>query len=130
MQFSLRGNLPFITITLGYQQQTAVIDNVLVDTGSASTILATEAVARVQIVPMPNDELHIIRGVGGREAVFSRVVDSIQVGQYKSSKFEIEVGGMDYGFQINGILGMDFLTQSGALIDLQSMRLTFASQSP
>ncbi len=90
MQFSLRGNLPFITITLGYQQQTAVIANVLVDTGSASTILATEAVARVQIVPMP----------------------------------------MDYGFQINGILGMDFLTQSGALIDLQSMRLTFAGQSP
>ncbi|HID50950.1 MAG TPA: hypothetical protein EYP41_02790 [Anaerolineae bacterium] len=71
MQLLLQNNLPFITITLGYQQKTITIDNVLVDTGSASTILATEIVAGVQLVPMPNDKLHIIRGVGGRETVLA-----------------------------------------------------------
>jgi hypothetical protein len=39
------------------------------------------------------------------------------------SKFEIEIGAMDYGFEIDGIVGMDFLTQVGALIDLESKNL-------
>jgi hypothetical protein len=34
---------------------------------------------------------------------------------------------MDYGFRINGILGMDFLTQAGAIINLQEMKIEFAS---
>lgn len=33
---------------------------------------------------------------------------------------------MDYGFEIAGILGMDFLTASGAVIDLSELTLTFA----
>lgn len=32
---------------------------------------------------------------------------------------------MDYGFEINGILGMDFLTEAKAIINLQAMSLTF-----
>jgi len=40
--------------------------------------------------------------------------------------FEIEVGGMDYGFAINGILGMDFLTRSKAIINLATMKLEFS----
>jgi hypothetical protein len=40
---------------------------------------------------------------------------------------------MDYGFEIEGILGMDLLIKSGAVINLQEMNITlgeFASQSP
>jgi hypothetical protein len=40
--------------------------------------------------------------------------------------FEIEVGGMNYGFDIDGILGMDFLTRAGAIINLRDLRLDFA----
>lgn len=29
--------------------------------------------------------------------------------------FEVEIGGMDYGFEIGGILGMDFLRKAGAV---------------
>ena len=32
--------------------------------------------------------------------------------------FEIEIGGMDYGFTFM-IIGMDFLTKAGAKIDLE-----------
>lgn len=39
----------------------------------------------------------------------------------------IEVGVMDYGFDINGILGMDFLIETGAIIDLARMEITVAS---
>jgi hypothetical protein len=77
-------------------------------------------------VPLPQDTLRVIRGVGGSEAVFIRRVDYLQVGERSLSDFEIEVGGMDYGFEINGILGMDFLLQAGAIINLRDMRIGFA----
>ena len=37
--------------------------------------------------------------------------------------FEIEVGAMDYGFDIDGIVGMDFLIQVGAVIDLERLEI-------
>lgn len=33
---------------------------------------------------------------------------------------------MDYGFAINGILGMDFLVSAGAIINLREMTIEFA----
>ena len=36
---------------------------------------------------------------------------------------------MDYGFDLGGILGMDFLRASGAIIDLQNLTLTFAART-
>lgn len=125
MQLTLIDNLPFTQITIAYQKSIVQIDNVLVDTGSASTIMAADA-ASVQIVPLPNDVLHTIRGVGGTEVVFMRQTDFLQVGQRSLPDFEIEVGGMDYGFAINGILGMDFLTQAGAIINLSTMQIEFS----
>ncbi|MEA3439941.1 MAG: retropepsin-like aspartic protease [Chloroflexota bacterium] len=126
MQLSLRDDLPFVEVELTYQSRKLSIEDVLVDTGSATTILAADIVAEIQIAPMPDDDLHIIRGVGGREAVFTRVIDNLRVGERSLTEFEIEVGGMDYGFEINGILGMDFLTQAGAIIDLGTLRIEFA----
>jgi hypothetical protein len=32
---------------------------------------------------------------------------------------------MDYGFEINGILGMDFLTRAGAVLDLGDLTIDF-----
>jgi hypothetical protein len=70
--------------------------------------------------------LHTIHGVGGSEVVFTRKVDALQVGDFRFADFEIEVGGMDYGFDIHGILGTDFLIGAGAQIDLKNMNIVFA----
>ena len=108
MRLQLQDNLPFTAVTLYDRGQSIEILNVLIDTGSATTILAADAVHKVQIVPEPDDTLYTIRGVGGSEVVFSRKVDALELGECHLDQFEIEVGGMDYGFSINGILGMDF----------------------
>jgi hypothetical protein len=65
----------------------------------------------------------LVRGIGGTEVVFTRQVDHLQIDQQSLIKFEIEIGGMDYGFDINGILGMDFLMKAGAIINLRDLRL-------
>ena len=101
------------------------VTDVVVDTGSATTLLSADSLAAIGIVPDPHDVLYTIRGVGGIEAVFSRKVDRLLLGTRAVPDFEIEVGGMDYGFSINGILGMDFLLHTGAVIDLRALQITF-----
>ena len=127
MPLTLRDNLPFTTVTVTYQGTTMDIPHVLVDTGSAATLLAADIVAALGIVPLPEDILHSLRGLGGTEVVFTRRLDSLQVGEHRLTNFEIEVGGMDYGFEMHGILGMDFLIQAGAIINLHEMTITFAN---
>ena len=124
---SLKYDLPFTTVRIAHNGIPIEIPDVLVDTGSASTILAADLVANVQISPRAEDILHTIHGVGGSEVAFTRKIDYLKVGERSIADFEIEVGGMDYGFKINGILGMDFLTRAGAVINLQEMRIEFTS---
>jgi predicted aspartyl protease len=125
MQLALKYDLPFVTVTVVYRGATLDMPHVLVDTGSASTVLAAHGVARVGLAPEPGDTLHTIGGVGGSEVVFTRRLDRLQVDRHGLDQFEIEVGGMDCGFTINGILGMDFLTSTGAILDLGGLTLEF-----
>ncbi|HRV92078.1 MAG TPA: retropepsin-like aspartic protease, partial [Anaerolineae bacterium] len=113
MQLALKNDLPFATVMVNHQGETVTISNVLVDTGSATTIFSADMMALVHIVPSPEDILFTIRGVGGTEVVFTRTIERIQIAELSLSQFDVEIGGMDYGFDINGILGMDFLRQAG-----------------
>jgi hypothetical protein len=53
-----------------------------------------------------------------KESILKKYVDSISMGDLILYNFKIEIGVMDYGFEINGIIGMDFLKSVGAVIDL------------
>ena len=125
MRLTLKYSLPFVTVTLTYSQAEIEVSHVLVDTGSARTMFAADKVAQAGLIPEPEDTLLTVRGVGGAEVVFTRMVDRVQVGCRAVEQFEIEIGGMDYGFEINGILGMDFLTRTGAVINLHRLCLQF-----
>jgi len=125
MRLTLEYGLPFITVALTYRGKQIEALNVLVDTGSARTTFAADVVAQIGLIPEPEDALLTVRGVGGAEIVFTRLVDRVQVGRRAVEQFEVEIGGMDYGFEINGILGMDFLTHTGAIINLHQLQLEF-----
>lgn len=127
MRLSLRDELPFIAVTLTYRGGTIVVPDVLVDTGAASTVVNADLASEVGIVFEGTDRLRTLRGVGGHEYVFVRAIDRVAVGEFGVAGFEIEVGEMDYGFQIGAILGMDFLRRAGAVIDLHRLRLEFAA---
>jgi hypothetical protein len=127
MQLMLQDDLPFVQVTLTYRGKTVNVDQVLLDTGSASSVLAARVVAPIDILPEMTDTVYTVRGIGGTEAVFTRQIESITIEARTITDFEIEVGGMNYGFDIDGILGMDFLTRAGAIVNLRDLRLDFAA---
>jgi len=127
MQLRLRDSLPFVRVSITHNGQSIEIPNVLVDTGSGGTIFAADVMSAVGVSPQAEDVLHTIYGVGGSEVVFMRKLDVLSVGDFAMQQFEVEVGGMDYGFDIQGILGMDFLTTAGAQIDLKELQINFFS---
>jgi predicted aspartyl protease len=129
MQLILRDDLILVSVTVVHRGQEVKVPDVVVDTGSAATMLPADVVAQIGVVPELDDVLHVVRGLGGTEVVFSRRVDRLQVGPQAIEQFEIEVGGTDEVFDINGILGMDFLLQTGAVIDLGTLRLVFPGRA-
>lgn len=48
----------------------------------------------------------------------------LSLGELGASDFEIQVGAMDYGFPIQGLVGMDFLLSSAAVIDLGQLEIS------
>jgi hypothetical protein len=82
-----------------------------------------DKVEEIGITIEDDDTIETISGIGGSEFVYKKYVDSISVGDLNLYNFKIEIGVMDYGFEINGIIGMDFLKSVGAIIDLDKMIL-------
>jgi len=120
-EIRIREGLPQVSMSLLYRDRRLDVENVLLDTGSASTIFSANRLLDIDLRCDPTDILNRIRGVGGTEFVFSKRIDRLSLGDLTVAEFEIEVGAMDYGFsfELDGILGMDFLEQVGAVIDLR-----------
>ena len=116
--------LPFCDLKIGYNNKVLEIKDVLIDTGSGGTILKMDLVEEIGITIDINDEIETISGIGGKEFVFVKKVDFIEIGSLKLNDFKVEIGAMDYGFDINGIVGMDFLEKTGAIIDLCEMSIS------
>jgi predicted aspartyl protease len=127
MKIRLQDGLPYVTVTLDHRGQQLLLDNVLLDTGSAGTIFSADKVAALGVQYEPEDMVHRIRGVGGTEFVFTKRVDRIRLGDLVVKSFEVEIGAMDYGYDIEGIVGVDFLIQVGAVIDLANLEIRTTS---
>lgn len=124
MNLSIRYEFPFVTVTIRYKGRNLELDNVLLDTGSAGTLFHVERLMTIGLLMEPEDMIRRIRGVGGTEFVFSKRVDELSVGDLSVSHFDIEVGAMDYGFDLDGIIGLDFLRAVRAKIDLGALTIT------
>lgn len=125
MQLTLRDDLIFVSVELEHHAERLTVPDVLIDTGSAGTLFAADLVAAMGITPEPDDLLVQVYGVGGVESVFARRIEGLTVGTERVADFFIHIGGMDYGLTLGGILGMDFLLASGAVIDLAELELRF-----
>lgn len=123
MKINYRDDLLFVTAVVQNSGRSIQLENVILDTGSAGTVFDADKMAEIGLTPRQQDILYRIRGVGGEEYVYTRRIERLAIGERILHDFDIEIGALDYGFELDGMIGLDFLTQAGAVIDLVAMEL-------
>lgn len=124
MQIHYINGLLFASITICYKGQSLTIDNVVIDTGAAHTILSSDIVSEVGIIFENGDQLVRSIGIGGDEYSFRKQIDHIQFGRLTIKDLRIDFGVFNEDMNdINGLIGLDILKQGNAVIDLHQMQL-------
>lgn len=126
MRLILEDELLFLDeITVSYKGKSVVIPKILVDTGSASTAIETDWLVDINIMDDdPNDRFVTVIGIGGSELMMHKTIE-LGVDTVVLPHFGVQIGRLQYGFGINGILGLDFLLMTKAFLDFESLVLTF-----
>lgn len=117
--------LPFIEATVTFRGQSLKLENVLIDTGSAGTIFNVNKFGEIGVKPEANDVTQTIQGVGGLEFVYTNNIDEISINnEIAIHNFHVELGSMDYGLEIDCIIGFDFMKEGGLIIDLKEFNIS------
>lgn len=123
VKIRFEGGLLYVSAELVYRSKKLTLSEVILDTGSAATLFSADEAFKLDLFPEPDDPIQRVRGVGGSELVLSKRLDSLSFGDLSLSSFPIQIGAMDYGFPIQGLIGLDFLVQAGAIIDLANLEI-------
>ncbi len=81
MKIILRNGLPQVSAVLIHQERQLLLEHVLLDTGSAGTLVSTDKLLDIGVGYEAHDIVHRVRGVGGSEFVFGKRVDRLAVDQ-------------------------------------------------
>lgn len=127
MKIRLENRLPFVTVSVFHEGRELSLDRVILDTGSAGSVFSADEVSRLGLFPGPEDIVRRVVGVGGSEYVVTKRVEKLALGEIEIPEFAIQIGAMEYGFPIQGLLGFDFLLRSAAVIDLGQMEISGSS---
>lgn len=130
MKFNWYGQLPFLSIELNIDDTTITFDNVLIDSGSASSLFNVEKLYENGLGIKNTDVVCNMVGIGGAEQVFQREVKGALIADCHIGKPVVQFGEMDYGFQIDGLLGADILSSMSAVLDFHLETLTGKKPEP
>lgn len=94
-----------------------------IDTGAAQSIVSTDDLEELSIQFEPEDQIVTCYGIGGRQYAVTKLVDGVTFGPFMLGKRNIDLGPVDLGGKISGLLGLDLLMEVGAVIDLKNLLL-------
>ena len=84
VKLRLDGRLPFVTIDVGWEHSSLTLDSVLLDAGSASTVLSADRLSTLGIKLEPEDPIHRIVGTGGGELVYCKRLPWVALGDCRA----------------------------------------------
>ena len=122
MNIEFRDGLLFTSIQITYNGVSKVIDNMVIDTGCARTLIVSEVVEEINIRVEPDDELIVCQGIGGTEVSFVKHIDLIKLENIEFKNKDIDFSNIDYE-GINGLIGLDLLIEAGIIIDLDKLKM-------
>lgn len=122
MTIEARGGLLYVAASLSHHGRELILRNAVLDTASSGTVFAADALSGF-LLPQPSDTFDRVRGVGGYEQIVRTRLNRLTVGALRADDLSIEIAAMDYGFEIDAIIGLNFLLATRAVIDLSRMEL-------
>ncbi|WP_461178767.1 aspartyl protease family protein [Virgibacillus ainsalahensis] len=122
-KLKIDNDLLLADMELTFRGKSLHLQRVLVDTESGSTVISTDLAETIGIVAEENDMIYRISGVGGSEFVYSKTVDLVKIGEMQTTEFALEIGAMNYGFDLDGIIGLDLLQQLKVIINIDELIL-------
>jgi predicted aspartyl protease len=116
----------FVPVTIYANGQSLRLEYVLIDTGSGATVFKTQDLESIGVKISMEDAIVYMVGIGGSEAVVEKQIEALEVGDLRVSPFKIQLGKLNYGFKMDGILGLDFLLKTSAQLNFNTLEITKA----
>lgn len=120
INLKFKNSLLFCELDININGQLLHLNNVLIDTGSATTLINSDYVSLDG-----SEEFINIYGVGGYEAVLNKHFNTIIINDISINDTIIFVGELDYGIDIDMLLGLDLLQKLNANLNIKDMTLSF-----
>lgn len=122
MKIEFRDGLLFTSLEIKYKGRSKVIDNIVIDTGAAGSIISPDAVDDIGIYAEMGDRLIEYYGIGGStHNAFVKNIDEIRLEDKSLESISMDFGIIDTRGKINWLLGLDILLEIGAIIDLRNL---------
>jgi hypothetical protein len=115
--------LPFVSVVVHANGMKLPLQRVLLDTGAARTTFRTRDLEKLGITTGGEDKIRYMTGIGGREGVVEKEIGAVEIDDLILTPFTIYLAALKYDIPMNGILGLDFLLQTGAVIDLNALEI-------
>lgn len=131
MQIEFMFGLLQTSMTINYRGRSLIVNDLVIDTGAAHSLLSSDIVSELGIKFENGDRLVRSFGIGGDEYTFQKTVDEVKIGELIMKDVPIDFGVFHEGINyINGLIGLDVLKRGNMIIDLHRMQMYPAKSSP
>lgn len=107
------------SLTITHRGKCVTIDNMIVDTGAAESLLSKDSVETLFEQFEPDDIIHWVRGIGGREPAVQRRIDCVHFDTFRTENFRLDLMDLSEYEGMNGLIGLDILLAGNFIIDLK-----------
>ncbi len=123
MKIDFREGLLYTSIVINFKGEEKTIDNVIIDTGAAHSLISSDIAEEIGIVYKNGDRLITMFGIGGEDFAFRKSITQIKLGTLVIENHPLDFGFLDIENGINGLIGLDLLIKSKAIIDLDTLEI-------
>jgi hypothetical protein len=127
MKIRIEDGLPLATVELVYFDKKIVLQDVLIDTECSVTIFDTDILAEIGVViDFAKGIPTTMYGVGGKGEVCSQQkVSELYIDGQPLYDFNLQLGMVKDMYGFDGLIGIDFMLETGILLDFHSLKTTY-----
>ena len=123
MKIVYKNGLLYIPLEIVYKGKRKIVNDVIIDTGAAHTIISPDAISELGIEPEGQDEFITMYGIGGEQYAYRKSIEGIKLCEHELKNIKIDFGLIDDYGKNNGLLGLDILLKLNVNIDLKNLSL-------